>query len=374
MNLPNPLQSNGWPQPIRLIAWTSLASVALVAITAGLGVVTSLISAQGPLLYALAGGWLLATLADAPTDWLVARGWRRTRAAIFVWVAGAVPVIVVSVELAIAFAQSLGGIIAGPGPTPAEVGAMVERLSVLLASVGLTVDLVPLATSIIEAIRDGAATVQSNIAAIAAGAIGALGPLILAIGIGIILSANPGHLDSVDRLATRSRVRSAQRSRKILEEIVARFIGRHLALGFVYGVIVYVGATIAGADGLLAAVLGGIVMAIPSIGQGVAVVPPLFLALIAAGPYVLLGSAVIIVGWLISATQLAPRLMNGVLRLSGTTVFIAGSAGGLVGGVLGAIFALPVVAAVAAIRRAETPPRRVNIARTPVKRRRPVPR
>jgi len=47
--------------------------------------------------------------------------------------------------------------------------------------------------------------------------------------------------------------------------------------------------------------------------------------------------------------------MNGVLRLSGTTVFIAGSIGGLVGGVLGAIFALPVVAAVAAIRRDEAP-------------------
>jgi predicted PurR-regulated permease PerM len=45
--------------------------------------------------------------------------------------------------------------------------------------------------------------------------------------------------------------------------------------------------------------------------------------------------------------------MNGVLRLSGTTVFVAGSIGGLVGGVLGAIFALPVVAAVAAIRRDE---------------------
>jgi len=66
---------------------------------------------------------------------------------------------------------------------------------------------------------------------------------------------------------------------------------------------------------------------------------------------------VIIVGWLLCATQLAPRLMNGVLRLSGTTVFVAGSIGGLVGGVLGAIFALPVVAAVAAIRRDEPPAR-----------------
>jgi predicted PurR-regulated permease PerM len=62
---------------------------------------------------------------------------------------------------------------------------------------------------------------------------------------------------------------------------------------------------------------------------------------------------VIIVGWLICATQLAPRLLNGVLRLSGTAVFVAGSIGGLAGGVLGAIFALPVVAAVAAIRRDE---------------------
>ena len=370
MNLPNPLRTDEWSQPTRLVAWAALASIALVAIMAGLDVVTSLISAQGPLLYALAGGWLLASLADAPIDWLVARGWPRTRAALFVWVAGAVPVIVISVELAIAFAGSLGGIIAGPEPTPSEVGAMVERLSALLASIGLTVDLVPLATSIIVAIRDGATLVQSNIAAIAAGAIGALGPIILAIGIGIILSANPGHLDSVDRLATRGRVRSAQRSRKILEEIVARFIGRHVALGIIYGSVVFIGATIAGADGLLAAVLGGIVMAIPSIGQGVAVVPPLLLALIAAGPLVLPGSMLIVAAWLLCATQLAPRLMSGVLRLSGTTVFIAGSAGGLVGGVLGAIFALPIVAAIAAIRReslteaAANPKRNAKKART----------
>lgn len=355
MDLPNPLRSEEWPQSIRLIAWATLASVALVVIMAGLGVVTALIAAQGPLLYALAGGWMLSALADVPIGWLVAHGWSRTRSALLVWILGAVPVIIIAIELAIAFASSLGGIIAGPQPTPTQVGVIVERLSSLLASVGLRVDLVPLATTAILAIREVATSLQSNIAAIAAGAIGALGPLILAIGVGIILSANPAHLDSVDRIAARGRIPSAQRSRKILEEIIARFIGRHVALGFVYGVIVYLGATIAGADGLLAAVLGGIVMAIPSIGQGAAVLPPLALAIVAAGPYVLIGSLVIIVGWLICATQLAPRLMSGVLRLSGATVFFAGSIGGLVGGVLGAIFALPVVAAVAAIRR-DVPP------------------
>ena len=45
----------------------------------------------------------------------------------------------------------------------------------------------------------------------------------------------------------------------------------------------------------------------------------------------------------------------GVLRLSGATVFVAGAVGGLVAGIPGAIFALPLVAAVAAIRRPPTP-------------------
>jgi predicted PurR-regulated permease PerM len=370
MNLPNPLRSDEWPQPIRLIAWATFASIALIAITAALDAVSGFVWALGPVLYALAGGWLLATLADAPIDWLEARGWPRARAAVVVWALGAVPVIVIAVELAIAFAGSLGVILSGPAPTANQVATMVGRLTALLASVGLTVDLVPIATSVILAVRDGAAAVQSNIAAIAAGAIGALGPLILAIGVGIILSANPTHLETLDHIAIRNRVRTAGRSRRILEEIVARFIGRHIALGLVYGCIVYVGATMAGADGLLAAVLGGLVMAIPSIGQGIAILPPLVLTLIAAGTYAIPGAALIFVGWLYCATQLAPRLMNGVLRLSGTTVFIAGSAGGLVGGVFGAIFALPIVAAVAAIRRERLVEQRGNPKRrTKIKRR-----
>jgi predicted PurR-regulated permease PerM len=111
-------------------------------------------------------------------------------------------------------------------------------------------------------------------------------------------------------------------------------------------------------------------MAIPSIGQGAAVLPPLALSILAAGPYVLPGSVVIIVGWLLCATQLAPRLMNGVLRLSGTTVFVAGSIGGLVGGILGAVFALPIIAAVAAIRRDELPASARTVKRSSKSRRR----
>ena len=66
MNLPNPLRGDEWPQPVRLVAWAALASLALVAIVAGVEVVAALLAAQGPIVYALAGGWLLATLASVP--------------------------------------------------------------------------------------------------------------------------------------------------------------------------------------------------------------------------------------------------------------------------------------------------------------------
>ena len=192
---------------------------------------------------------------------------------------------------------------------------------------------------------------KSNLAAIATGALSAIGPVVLAIGSGVILSASPDYLEGLESLAPKRRSASVRRSRLMLEELLARFIGRHILLGAVYGVVVYVGASLAGADGVLAGTLGGLVMAIPTLGQGPALLPPLTLALVAAGSYALVGIAVIVVAWLFCATWLAPRLLDSALRLPASTVFLAGTAGGIVGGPLGAIFSLPIVAAIASARR-----------------------
>ncbi|MFZ9435662.1 MAG: AI-2E family transporter, partial [Candidatus Limnocylindrus sp.] len=170
----------------------------------------------------------------------------------------------------------------------------------------------------------------------------------------VILSANPDYISVLNIFLPRSSGASIHRSREVLESILARFIGRHILLGLTFGLTAGLGASFAGADAVLAGTLGGLVMAIPTIGQGAAVIPPLLLALLSAGDQTLIGVIVIVASWLIVATQLAPKLLNGVLRLSGATVFIAGTAGGLVAGIPGAIFALPVVAAVAALRRPET--------------------
>ena len=353
MNLPPLGSPREWPPIVQALAWAALASAAVLLIGAGLAQIAALVSAQSALIAALIAGWLLATLADAPIDALARRGMARRRAVILVWVLGAIPVLVIIAELVFALATSLSVVVSAAPPTSAEIGQLIARPTQLLRSIGFEIDLVPIATEALTLIRSAAAEVQSNIANIAAGAVAALGPVILAIGLGVILSANPDYISVLNIFLPRSSGASIHRSREVLESILARFIGRHLLLGLTFGLTAGLGASLAGADAVLAGTLGGLVMAIPTIGQGAAVVPPLVLALLSAGDQTLIGVIVIVVSWLLVATQLAPKLLNGVLRLSGATVFIAGTAGGLVAGIPGAIFALPVVAAVAALRRTE---------------------
>ena len=89
--LPSPLDPKAWPDPVRAIAWAALGSIALVAIGAGIGALSSLLAAQGGVIYALLAGWLFGLLASGPIAALSARGWSRGRAALLVWLAGAIP-------------------------------------------------------------------------------------------------------------------------------------------------------------------------------------------------------------------------------------------------------------------------------------------
>lgn len=373
MNLPSPLDFKAWPQIARLVGWVALAAGALVVVAFGVMVIASVIELQGGIVYALLGGWILAALADTPINSLVRRGWSRGRATATVWLLGAIPVLLIVGEIAVSLARSLGALLAGPAPTAVQIADYVDRPTALLRTFGIRVDLAPLARDLILTLRDAAASVEENLAAVATGALSAIGPVVLAIGSGIVLSASPDYLASLESLAPQRRGASVRRSRIVLEEFIARFIGRHLILGLLFGCAVAIGASIAGADGVLAGALGGLVMAIPTLGQGLAIVPPLLAALLAAGAGAPIGILIIVASWLFCVLWLAPRILDRTLRLSASTVFLVGTAGGIVGGPLGAIFALPIVAAISSIssnsprssspRLRESQPRRGKAAR-----------
>ena len=132
MQLPSPLDARAWPQAARLVGWIALAAGALVAIFAGLSVVSAVVAAQGGIVYALIGGWILAALADTPINLLVRRGWSRGSAAAVVWILGAIPVLLIIGEIAVSLARSLGSVLAGPAPTAAEIADLVDRPAKLL--------------------------------------------------------------------------------------------------------------------------------------------------------------------------------------------------------------------------------------------------
>ena len=183
-------------------------------------------------------------------------GWPRSRAIALVWITAAVPIVIIVTEIAIAFAQSLGTIIAGPMPSEAVIASLIARPTALLSSIGLSINLAPIAIEAIVALRAFAAGLQANLGGLAAGAVGAVGPLLLAIGSGVALSTNPDLLDlnALGHLTPSGSKGRIRHTRNVLEVIIARFIARHLALGVIYGAVVFVAATLAGADGLLAAV------------------------------------------------------------------------------------------------------------------------
>ena len=73
-----------------------------------------------------------------------------------------------------------------------ELGASVE----LLGSLGIAIDPTPLVGELLTLLRDWAALLEANLTSVAAGALSALGPIILAIGTGLILSVVSGYSDS----------------------------------------------------------------------------------------------------------------------------------------------------------------------------------
>ena len=161
---------------------------------------------------------------------------------VLVWVLGAIPVLVIIAELVFALATSLGVVVSAAPPTSEEIRALVARPSGLLRSIGIDIDLVPIASEAIAVVRGAAASVEANIANIAAGAVAALGPVILAIGLGVILSANPDYVGVLNIFLPRASEASVHRTREVLESILARFIGRHLLLGLAFGLAAGLGA------------------------------------------------------------------------------------------------------------------------------------
>lgn len=119
-----------------------------------------------------------------------------------------------------------------------------------------------------------------------------------------------------------------------------------LALGFVVGILVYVGLTVLGVKfALVLALLAGMLELIPYIGPPISAVPAVFLAFAQEPIKGLLVLALYIVVQQLENNILVPKIMKSVVGINPVVSILSLGVGFSIAGILGALLAIPVATA-----------------------------
>ncbi|HEX6800825.1 MAG TPA: AI-2E family transporter [Ktedonobacterales bacterium] len=142
-----------------------------------------------------------------------------------------------------------------------------------------------------------------------------------------------------------------------VERIFGGFFRAQLTIGAIYGVLTWIVLALLGqANGLLVALLSGVIMLLPFIGPFLAVIPPVLLVVLQSPSGDLVRDLIIIVIALVVAQQvvfqlIAPRVFGATMGVHPLLLFAGLLMGAKLGGVWGAFFAGPIVAVAYAMLR-----------------------
>lgn len=139
------------------------------------------------------------------------------------------------------------------------------------------------------------------------------------------------------------RARAVRAAREMRRE-TASFLRGQLLISAVVGVMTAVGLLATGTPGwLVLGLLMGVLELIPYLGPVLAGIPAVLLALQGGVARALWTLGVILLVQQLEGNLLSPRMLSGATRLHPLAVLLAISAGGMVGGTLGMLLALPAV-------------------------------
>jgi len=278
-------------------------------------------------------GAMMAVALDPAVRWLEARGLRRAYGA---------PLIVLSIVLAIGSFVVLAG---GSLQTDArELGTRLREFRDTVMN-GVPAEL-----------RQAAAAVAPPPAAIAAAARGFLGGLAsvvvaLVVTVYLLLDGRRTFHWLIAFVPARSR-KQAFDTAECSRHVVAAYIRGNIitsAFAAVFTWIALVAMDVPAA--LLLALLAGILDVLPVVGFFLSAAPAIMLAL-TVSPAVAAGVAAVYVGYnMIENYYISPKVYGRELALSDFAVIVSFTVGATLGGVLGALIALPVAAAYPAVER-----------------------
>ena len=295
-------------------------------------------------------GWLLAFLLDPMVNWLVDRVPAIPRgmavALTFVLVAGVV--IVLSAVVALSFAES-GDQFVQQGPAvAASLNESLASFQAWATEIGLGIDVTGLVDDLVAAAR-------SQLEGILAGALGGsvtvvtVGTTIVFIA-AVMVASKSSLLVFTRRLVPADRLSLFDALTLALHRSFGGFIRSQFGLAFLYGLFVGILAIVLAIPYVpFVAVTTTLLQTIPFFGQLVSWIPLVLVTFVFTPDQLVLVLATMLVGWLFIQQIISPRVMAAAVGLNPLVVLFAVFVGSAVAGPLGAVFGVPIVAAMASL-------------------------
>ena len=306
-------------------------------------------------------GLLFVYLLDPPVRWLARRGLRRSFAILIVYVAG----IVVLVEfLTLTLTPLVNEVLRFIEEFPklaADLDTQFQRLGEIYARLQLPIAIREWVDNAIAGIgQGGGGTGGLDVGLLlplitgAGSLVGAVfGYLILPVWVAYLLKDKVVLVSTFDRALPPTWRFDVWAIIKTVERIFGQWVRGQLILGFAVGIFTFIRLTILsqlvdpifGRYAVLLSIIAGILELVPIIGPIISAVPAVLLAATVGPAAVIAALALYTVVQQIENNFLVPKIQGDAVELHPAAVMFAIIIGGALAGLLGAILALPMVAA-----------------------------
>jgi predicted PurR-regulated permease PerM len=321
----------------RLLTWL-YGLLCVLAGAAVLWLAWLVLQALAPVVVVVGVGALLATLLGPVADGLQRRIRSRPLAALAVVLLLLAPFVAVAVWLATTVQREAQQLLAGLPQQLSYLDSLLVRWQESLNAAGLKIDLAGEASRIGTTVLQHALGVFAGIATVTTDAV-----LALIVAFFLILDGE-AMAQALWRLLPARWLPAVRDVARILSGVVAEYVRGQFVVGAVFGVLVGVSMQLLGLpDAALLGFLAGLFELLPTVGPLLAGVGPVVLALEQPFPRVLWVLAVLVAAQQLESNVLVPRISGGAVGLHPLTVIIAVFAGWHLGGLGGALLAVPAV-------------------------------
>ena len=297
--------------------------------------------------------WLLAFILSPVVGGIIKLAPRLPRVAavvvVYAMLLGALSVLVLLIAQALA--SSISDFIAGVPGLQRDLPTILQPWQDRLQAIGFgQINLAAQGAIFLSNLNDYAAQLVGPIQQLAVASLGAIGNVLLMLILSLYMVIDSRRIMSfLLRLVPPGYAEEA----RLLETSIAHSFGGFLrgqaVLGLTYAAIAALTSAVFGLDYLaITSAAAGVLMAIPFFGPFVAWLPPVLVAVFVRPDVLLPTIAAMAVGWVIVMNAIQPRLMQEAVGIHPIVVLGSVLIGSKVGGIIGAIFGIPIAAVVSA--------------------------